>query len=72
MTVSKRSIARHLVLADAEGHVARYYSSERGYYEPERATEESDAFCVCPVSSDGDIHTAGSVRQTAGSLSRLA
>jgi hypothetical protein len=25
---------RHLVLGDAEGHLAVYYSSEHGYYEP--------------------------------------
>jgi glutaminase len=50
---------RHLELGDAEGHLAGYYSSERGYYEPRQATDERDRFSVCLVSVDGDVHTAG-------------
>ena len=50
---------RHLELGEAEGHVANYYSSDRGYYEPREATGESDNFSVCLVSVDGDVHTTG-------------
>lgn len=57
---------RHLELGEADDNLAGYYSSEHGYYESERVPEESDTFSVCLVSVDGDFHTAGSLRQTAG------
>ena len=50
---------RHLALGEAEGDLARYYTSERGYYEPRQATDEGDQFGVCLVTVDGDVHTAG-------------
>ena len=50
---------RHMALGDAEGELASYYSSERGYYEPRQAAEERDRFGVCLVTVDGDVHTAG-------------
>jgi glutaminase len=50
---------RHLGLGEAGGEVARYYSSELGYYQPERGADESERFSVCLVTVDGDVHTAG-------------
>ena len=50
---------RHLRLREADGEVARYYSSDLGYYQPERTVDESDQFSVCLVSVDGEVHTAG-------------
>jgi glutaminase len=50
---------RHLELGEVDGDVTSYYSSDRGYYRPERTAGEGDAFSICLVSVDGDVHTTG-------------
>ena len=50
---------RHLELGEVDGDVARYYSSDRGYYEPDRTVGEDGGFSICLVGVDGDVHTAG-------------
>ncbi len=44
---------------DAERDVESYYSSERGYYQPDADAPERRHFAISMVSVDGDVHVAG-------------
>lgn len=50
---------RHLKPGEADAHVAGYYASDRGYYEPAQADGERDRFAVCLVGVEGEVIAAG-------------
>ncbi len=41
------------------GEVAKFYESGRGYYPPEEAGPEQDAFAITLATTDGEVYSAG-------------